>query len=132
MRVGLQHVSVPVPAGRVDDAREFYGALLGLEEIPLRPEVRDLVAWYRLGSSELHLIGNPDWLPPREHPEHPQAGPHIALVVDDLAALRGRLDAQGVATEDPLLPIEGRIRFYCRDPFGNLIEVVQMLSKAAR
>jgi catechol 2,3-dioxygenase-like lactoylglutathione lyase family enzyme len=31
--VGLDHVQVAAPAGCEDDARAFYGVLLGLEEI---------------------------------------------------------------------------------------------------
>ena len=33
MIVGLDHVQVAAPAGCEEDARAFYGVLLGLEEI---------------------------------------------------------------------------------------------------
>jgi hypothetical protein len=44
-------------------------------------------------------------------------------VVDgDLAAHRKRLEDAGVETRDAT-EIVGRPRFFCRDPFGNLVEL---------
>jgi catechol 2,3-dioxygenase-like lactoylglutathione lyase family enzyme len=85
--------------------------------------------WFRLGGCELHLIANDGWLPPRENPARPQQGPHLALAVDEIEPLRRRLDAAGIATEYPDVGIEGRQRLYCRDPFGNLIEVVNVIAE---
>ena len=47
---------------------------------------------------------------------------HLCLEVDDVAALRSRLDEAGVETSDAT-EILGRPRFFCRDPFGNLLEL---------
>ncbi len=35
--VSLQHVQLIIPAGQADEARRFYGELLGLEGMP-RPQ----------------------------------------------------------------------------------------------
>ena len=50
--VGLDHVQVAAPAGCEDDARRFYGALLGLEEIEKPPllAARGGV-WFRVGAT---------------------------------------------------------------------------------
>ena len=46
---------------------------------------------------------------------------HFCLLVDDLGAMRRRLEDAGVATWDSE-PIHGRPRFFCSDPAGNSIE----------
>jgi len=110
----LQHVSVPRPRGSGDEARRFYGGLLGLEEIavPVTLAHLDLV-WYRVGDDELHLFGDEQGVG--------HAAQHFCIQVDDVEALRRRLAAAGVAIgEEPEIP--NRPRFTVRDPFGNLIE----------
>jgi 4-hydroxyphenylpyruvate dioxygenase-like putative hemolysin len=40
----INHITVAVPAGEHEKAREFYGDLLGLEEIPgPRPSTRSTI-----------------------------------------------------------------------------------------
>jgi catechol 2,3-dioxygenase-like lactoylglutathione lyase family enzyme len=112
MTTRLQHVSVPRPPGSDDRARAFYGGLLGLEELP-PPAALEGVLWYRLGAAELHLFSERERLP--------ELRQHLCLEVDDLEALRERLEVAGVATQDAT-PIPGRPRFFCRDPFGNRLE----------
>jgi len=54
----LQHVSVPMPADGHEQARSFYGGLLGLEErdIPPKLDASELV-WFRTGGDcELHVF----------------------------------------------------------------------------
>jgi hypothetical protein len=46
---------------------------------------------------------------------------HPAFVVDHLSDLRDRLVSAGIELEDAI-PINGRERFFCRDPFGHRIE----------
>jgi hypothetical protein len=41
--------------------------------------------------------------------------------VEDVEAMRGRLVEAGFKPWGPE-PIPGRPRFFCRDPFGNIIE----------
>ena len=53
---GIDHVQVAAPRGCEAEARAFYGALLGFEELP-KPE--PLAArggcWFRAGGQELHV-----------------------------------------------------------------------------
>ena len=55
----------------------------------------------------------------------PATKAHVAYQVHDLAKMRARLDAAGVAVvEDEPLP--GYHRFYVADPFGNRVELLQI------
>jgi ubiquinone/menaquinone biosynthesis C-methylase UbiE/catechol 2,3-dioxygenase-like lactoylglutathione lyase family enzyme len=117
--VGIDHVQVAIPRDGEARARAFYGETLGLREVT-KPEA--LVgrggAWYTCGGQALHLGLDPDFKPQRKG--------HPALLVDDLAALRARLERLGApVVEDAPLP--GYARFYTADPFGNRIELLQPL-----
>jgi catechol 2,3-dioxygenase-like lactoylglutathione lyase family enzyme len=116
--VRLQHVSIAIPPDGAERARAFYGGLLGLEERDVPPKLdASKLIWFRVGGDcELHLMMAEEGPPER---------PHFCLVVDgDLGALRTRLEADGVETRDPT-EIVGRPRFFCRDPFGNLVELTR-------
>ncbi len=54
--VGIDHVQVAAPPGCEDDARRFYGELLGLEEIDEPPLMAARGGcWFRVGPQELHV-----------------------------------------------------------------------------
>lgn len=117
--LGLDHVQLAAPAGCEDEARRFYGELLGLGEIP-KPAA--LVGrggvWFRCGAQQLHIGVEQDFAP--AHKAHP------ALLVGSggLDALAARLDGAGVRVDwdrslDPLR------RFYSHDPWGNRIELLE-------
>ena len=123
--VSLQHVQMIVPAGQAGEAKRFYGELLGLEEMPRPQSLSDAGrtgAWYRIGDQELHL----------RFEERPDGEPglsdgHPALITSDLDGLRTRLSADGVELEEAI-PIQGRTRFFARDPGGNRIEFLAFKS----
>jgi catechol 2,3-dioxygenase-like lactoylglutathione lyase family enzyme len=116
--VRLQHVSIAAPLDGAERAREFYGALLGLEERDVLPKLdAAFFVWFRAGGDcELHVM---------LVDESPPQRPHFCLVVDDLEAVRARLEAAGVETSDGT-ELVGRPRFTCRDPFGNLVELCRL------
>ena len=110
----LQHISIPRPPGSEAETRAFYGQVLGLEEVPVPRSIRHLdLIWFRLGNLELHLLA--------EEPVNDPSGRHFCLEVTDLEKLRARLLAAGYTPEEAI-PIPGRPRFFCRDPFNNRIE----------
>lgn len=118
----LQHVSTPYPRGRQDEVRSFYGGVLGLVEKPVPAALADQeLVWFEGGplGLELHFLPDPV-------PADPAAQRHFCLEVDDLGAWRRQLEAAGVETSDDT-PIPNRPRFFCRDPFGNLIELTTIL-----
>lgn len=115
MTYRLQHVSIPSPPGSAERTRAFYGALLGLEEIPSPVTITSVdVIWFKLGANtELHVF--------EEEPTGDTSLRHFCLVVDDLASIRRKLAKAGYSPWDTE-PIAGRPRFFCRDPNGNSIE----------
>lgn len=117
MIVGLDHVQVAAPAGGEDEARAFYGGLLGLPELdkpePLRARGG---AWFQVGTQQLHVGVEPDFAPARKA--------HPAFAVEGLDALATTLAAAGCEpTWDDA--ITGRRRFYVDDPFGNRLELLE-------
>ena len=114
VRARLQHVTVVIPPEGAEEARAFYGDVLGLEEGEVLPALDPQgFIWYRVGEElELHLMLADE--PPPERP-------HFCLELDELDALQHRLEQASVATHVGTR-IVGRRRFTCRDPFGNLIE----------
>jgi lactoylglutathione lyase len=102
--VGINHVALAV--GDVDEAVEFYGRIFELE---LRGRVHGM-AFLDMGDQFLALAEGDDPVADRRR--------HFGLVVDDSGRVRSALQEAGVEVE----PSRG-LRF--RDPWGNLVEVVQ-------
>ena len=115
MSIRLHHVSIPRPPGSEELTRAFYGDLLGLREIAAPNSLLDVeVIWFSISAgAELHCF--------REAPREDPSIRHFCLIVEDLAAMRRKLSGAGYAPYD-VEPIPGRPRFFCRDPFGNIIE----------
>ncbi len=114
----VQHVSVTRPPGSHETARAFYGDVLGLREIDLPASLSqyDLI-WFAIGEDELHLVAE-------ENADNLGSGRHFCLQIGDLSAVRERLVTAGTEIWDAT-PIPGRPRVFCRDPFGNAIEITQ-------
>jgi catechol 2,3-dioxygenase-like lactoylglutathione lyase family enzyme len=113
--LGIDHVQIAAPRGRDDEARAFYGGLLGLEELPKPEAIRARGGcWFRAGAQELH-VGI-------EEPFAPARKAHPGLVVSDLGEIRRRLAAAGNAYEDDA-KIAGVDRLFVHDPFGNRLEL---------
>jgi catechol 2,3-dioxygenase-like lactoylglutathione lyase family enzyme len=115
--VGVDHVQLAMPAGREAEARAFYAGLLGIPEQakPAALAARG-GAWFESGPLKLHLGVDPDFRPARKA--------HPGLLVRGLEALIGELERAGyrVATDAPL---EGYLRIYVDDPFGNRLELME-------
>jgi ubiquinone/menaquinone biosynthesis C-methylase UbiE/catechol 2,3-dioxygenase-like lactoylglutathione lyase family enzyme len=117
--LALDHMQLAMPTGAEEQARAFYGGVLGLEELPKPPALAARGGvWFRCGGQQIHLGVEDDF--------HPQRKGHPGLLVGDLAAVRARLEAAGAPiVPDDLLP--GYERFYTADPFGNRIECLRPL-----
>ena len=108
-------MQVIAPRGGVDDARRFYGELVGLEEIARPPTMGGTGAWFRAGSHELHVSEHEPFAPATK------AHPAFELSASELDELAQRLGGAGVeVTWDERLP--GARRFYASDPAGNRLE----------
>ena len=119
--VALDHVQVAAPAGCEDEARRFYGDLLGLEELAKPPLLASRGGvWFRVGTQELHVGVAGEF--------EPATKAHPALRVrspQDLESLAARLEDRGVAVRwADRREIPGTTRFFVDDPWGNRLEVV--------
>ena len=115
---GLDHVQLAIPEGGEEQARAFYVDMLGFREVPKPANLSQSGCWFEGGRARLHIGIDPEF--------RAAAKAHPAFLVDDLAALRERLEASGYATKDDT-PVKGYDRFFTHDPFGNRIELMQPL-----
>lgn len=105
-------------------AKAFYESVLGLVPSRNRPALPYPGEWYELGAGQqLHLMNLPNPDADAVRPEHGGRDRHVALGATDLAALRARLDAAGVAYTASR---SGRAALFCRDPDGNTLEFVAL------
>ena len=113
----IDHVQIAMPAGREDEARAFYGELLGLTEVEkpdaLKPNGG---VWFRQEGLHLDLGVDPDFRPARKA--------HVGLLTTDLAGLEEALIFHGHEIM-PGAAIAGYRRVFTLDPFGNRLELIQ-------
>jgi catechol 2,3-dioxygenase-like lactoylglutathione lyase family enzyme len=116
--LGIDHVQVAAPAGSEDDARRFYGELLGLPEVPKPPVLQARGgAWFACGAHQLH-VGVSEQFTPAD-----KAHPALQVRLAELDRLAARLEDAGAPVRwDDAIP--GTRRFYTADPWGNRIELV--------
>lgn len=118
--VQLDHVNVVVPKSLEEEAKRFYGSVLGLQEILKPVELQaNGGAWYQLGSVQLHLSAKADATTGQTRKGH------VCYTVADVALAEEHLRAGGVEIIPDDQPMSGKPRFYVRDPGGNLIELAQ-------
>ena len=124
--LGLDHVLIAAPAGSEAQARRFYGDVLGLVEIPKPPSLlaRGGV-WFQAGAQQLH-VGITDSFTPAE-----KAHPGLRVGPGTLARLAARLQQAGrpVGWDDGL---PGGQRLYTEDPWGNRIELLELVDEPVR
>jgi catechol 2,3-dioxygenase-like lactoylglutathione lyase family enzyme len=118
--IELNHVNVTVERSLETEAKHFYGSVLGLEEIPKPEENRKRGgAWYQIGQVQLHLSIDDGAA------DAPSSRRHVCYVVRDAAHAERELREAGVEIIPDDRPMEGRKRFYVRDPGGNQLEIAQ-------
>jgi catechol 2,3-dioxygenase-like lactoylglutathione lyase family enzyme len=120
MITGIHHVQITVPKGMDAEAkaRAFYCGVLGLPEIEKPDSLKGRGGfWLQVGDRQVH-VGTEDGFDRRTTKSH------IAYQVDDVAAWRVRLSANGIEPDNSI-PIPGYDRFEFRDPFGNRVEMIQ-------
>jgi catechol 2,3-dioxygenase-like lactoylglutathione lyase family enzyme len=116
---GIHHAQIMIPPGAEDEARRFYGGLLGMTEIEKPAPLRARGGlWMQAGDRQLHIGVEAPGV------ERTATRAHVAYEVVRLEAIRARLERAGVAILDGE-PIAGMVRFELRDPFGNRVELVE-------
>lgn len=108
----IDHYTVNYPEGQEKELLHFYKDVLYLKQIQnLVPKT----FWFAMGEIELHLsIGNTQAKESR----------HVAFIVEDLEAAKLFLTEKNISIEYSS-KIEGRDRFFFRDPFGNRFELIE-------
>jgi catechol 2,3-dioxygenase-like lactoylglutathione lyase family enzyme len=115
----IDHVQLAMPQGEESVAREFYGGLLGMVEVPKPAELAKRGGcWFESGPVQVHLGVEEDFRPAKKA--------HPALRCRDYAACIARLSADGVKVTE-VDDIPGVRRCHIHDPFGNRIELVSAL-----
>lgn len=111
------HIHVCVPPERLEEAKGFYTDIIGLDLIE-RPDVFTSTGyWFNIGDIQLHI---------GVEPSARRTIRHTAFEVTNVVAARGHLEDHGIEiVEEP--KIAGRERFAFIDPFGNRMELLQML-----
>ena len=117
--MGIHHASLLV----ADTARAlaFYRDLLGLAVIVERPHHGFPGAWLRVGAQQIHLLELPNPDPVTGRPDHGGQDRHLALHVQDLDGLAGRLERAGIPFTRSR---SGRAALFCRDPDANALEFI--------
>ena len=118
----LHHVQVSCPEGGEDDARRFYGDVLGIPEVEKPPVLAARGGcWFRADGVEVHVGVEEGFEPARKA--------HPAFVLDDVAAL----EQVAVRAEQGGFPVTwdadfpGYRRFHTADGNGNRVELLASL-----
>ena len=113
----IEHVQLAMPPGMEQAARDFYQGLLGIPEVAKPANLAGRGgAWFEHGSVKVHLGVEAEFRPARKA--------HPALLVADLQSLISKLKSHGVQVIDDD-PLEGYLRVFVSDPFGNRIEFME-------
>jgi len=133
---GVNHVALRI--SDVSRPSDFYGKLLGLEDVPFPTMDREKAAkfrdevvsskgvpvptggiWFAAGHTQLHLIASPGHTERTDSP----FGPHLALAVEDFDETKRTLKEAGIEFLEAPSP-QGRGRqIWIRDPDGNTVEL---------
>lgn len=116
--LGLDHVQLAAPPGCEQEARAFFGRLLGLVEVEKPEALRSRGGvWFALGEQQLHVGVDEGFTPAQK------AHPALRVAAGRLEMVAERLTEAGmsVAWDDG---IPGVRRFFAEDPWGNRLEFV--------
>lgn len=112
----IDHVQLAMPPGEEENARRFYGDVLGLREIP-KPDAlaQRGGCWFESGSVQIHLGVEQEFRPAKKA--------HPALSCLDYDSVLASLRSAGVEVVEAG-DIPGVRRCHIHDCFGNRIELV--------
>ncbi len=122
-RIGLKrmhHVSFAV--ADLDASKHFFCEVLGLPE-DRRPNFTFPGAWLAVGDRQIHLIQETG--AGRTVQGRISRSDHLAMEVEDLEVVKGRLAECGVDFLEGQNQSLGMSQAFCSDPDGHTIEFVQ-------
>ncbi len=139
----IDHTALSVPD--MDKAIDFYGGVLGFEvemnagwpsgakpidDLVGLQDSASKVAMLRLGDSRLELFEYQSPVGRPQDPDRPVCDHgiiHLCFSVDDVEAEYERLQTAGVRFNSPPVNMGREKCVYGRDPFGNVLELMQKL-----
>jgi len=116
--IRADHIHICVALERLEEAKAFYTKIIGLQLIE-RPDhiFSNAGYWFDIGNIQFHIGVEPPLA---------QSIRHTAFEVADIAAAREHLKKHNIEiVEEPQIP--GRNRFAFIDPFGNRMELLQLV-----
>lgn len=121
----IDHVTLVVRD--VEASRRFYVGLLGMEEVA-RPAFSFGGAWFRAGSTLIHLIEQHDLSGPAGYPVEvlvrSSRNHHFAFEVDDAYEAARRLKEMGIPLlDDAKRRPDGAIQVFLTDPDHHVVEL---------
>jgi catechol 2,3-dioxygenase-like lactoylglutathione lyase family enzyme len=112
----LNHVQLCIPFGEEAKARDFYGRVLGFEEIEKPDALKPNGGlWFQVADIQLHIGVEATTAKSKRHP---------AFEVEALDEIRDYFRQQGVAIREEI-PVPGLKRLSFYDPFDNRIELME-------
>jgi catechol 2,3-dioxygenase-like lactoylglutathione lyase family enzyme len=115
----MDHVLLAMPPEKEAEARAFYQDLLGIPEVRKPDNLASRGGcWFERGPVKIHLGVERDFRPARKA--------HPAFLVENVRALTAKVAAAGYSVSEDE-PLAGYDRTYVYDPFGNRIELMQLL-----
>ena len=118
---------------KVAETAQFYQQMLDLTPIEL-PRITDTFSAniFTLEDAQgyqYHIIpDDPGFAARNDLPINPVGGGHLAFRVDDIAAIRAKLDAIGAPYSDMgVWSVKGWHQLFCTDPEGRIIEFHQVV-----
>lgn len=115
----LQHINIR--CADVRRSRDFYVGIMGLSEGP-RPPFASTGYWLYAGAEPIvHLVQKPAGEPVRG----PGTGDldHVAFAGHGLETFRASLSAAGLAFREAVVPRDGTVQIFVRDPDGVQLEL---------
>ena len=114
--MAVKRIVTNIHAERIDDAKAFYGDLLGMDVVMDHGWIVTFAAQGQAATPQISVATQGGSGTPV---------PDISIEVDDVDEVYRRAQAAGVAIEyGPADEPWGVRRFYVRDPFGRLINIL--------
>lgn len=112
----LDHVQLCIPIGEEARARDFYGRVLGFDEIEKPDALKGRGGlWFQVADIQLHIGVEAATGKSKRHP---------AFEVEGLDGIRNYFQAQRIEIREEI-PVVGLKRLSFFDPFGNRIELLE-------
>ncbi len=114
----IDHVQVCIPPGKEEEARQFYGKVLGLKEVEKPDALKPNGGmWFEIANVQLHIGVETVENTSKRHP---------AFEIDELDRVKAYLLENDVRIkEDQAIP--GVKRYSIFDPFNNRIELMEKI-----